>query len=63
MTRPASTMRTRLSIASARSQPLGGGHARDLEDLGELAANAQGGVQRAAGILIDHRDAARAEAP
>ena len=49
-------------MASARSHTLGGRHAGDLEDLGHLLADADGGVQRPAGILIDHRDAAGAQA-
>ena len=44
-------------------QALGRGDAGDLEDLGHLLADADGGVQRAAGVLIDHGDAARAEPP
>ncbi|ESY78827.1 hypothetical protein X740_18865 [Mesorhizobium sp. LNHC221B00] len=39
------------------------GDAAKLEDLGQLAADADRGVQRLAGVLIDHRDAFGASAP
>ena len=47
----------------ARSQRLGCRYAAELEDLGHLPADAERRVQRAAGILIDHRDAVGAQPP
>ena len=56
-------MRTRFSMAMARSVGCLARNAAKLEDLGQLAADADRRVQRLAGILIDHRDAFGASAP
>ena len=60
--RTGSAIRTRLSMATARSCGLAARHAGELEVFGQLAADLERRVQRLAGVLIDHRDAGRAHA-
>ena len=58
---PGSEICTFRSASSARSSACLARDAGDLEHLGDLAADADRRVERAAGVLVDHRHGARAQ--